>query len=389
MHIQFTPAERAFQQDVREFIQQHYTPELAALVNNPNTWGEGIVRWQKILAERGWAAPMWPKEWGGTGWSVKEKYIFDTEYNLCGAAELVGFGLLMVSPIILAFGTEAQKQRFLPPIYNSDEWWCQGYSEPDAGSDLASLKTRAERVGDEYIVNGAKVWTTYAQYADWMFCLVRNESQARKQDGITFLLIDMKSEGISVNPIHTIDQVHSLNEVVFENVRVPVANRIGDEGRGWSYAKALLQHERTGIARVAQSRYHLTELKKLARSETRDGAPLIDNPRIRQRFSDIEVQLMALEFTEMRVLADLTAGNAPGPESSLLKVTGTEIQQAIHQLSMDIAGYYSAAVAPDTDIGHSFGDTARRSYMYGRAATIYGGTNEIQKNITAKAVLGL
>jgi alkylation response protein AidB-like acyl-CoA dehydrogenase len=298
----------------------------------------------------------------------------------------------MVAPVIYSFGNEEQKARFLPRILNSDDWWCQGYSEPGAGSDLAGLKTKAELDGDEYVVNGAKIWTTYAQYADWIFCLVRTDSSGRKQDGISFLLIDMKTPGITVNPIPSIDGVHSLNEVQFDNVRVPVANRIGEQDKGWTYAKALLAHERTAIAEVAGSKKNLAELRELAKAEVNGGKRLIDDPMFAKRLSDIEIELMALEYTELRVLAQVASGGAPGAESSLLKIKGTEIQQAIQQLRLDLAGYYSGVINGELtaeQVGHDFGSDARIAYMYGRAATIYGGSNEVQKNIIAKAVLGL
>jgi alkylation response protein AidB-like acyl-CoA dehydrogenase len=298
----------------------------------------------------------------------------------------------MVGPVIYAFGSDEQKERFLPGILASDDWWCQGYSEPGSGSDLASLKTRAERDGDDYIVNGAKIWTTYAQYADWIFCLVRTSSEGKKQEGISFLLIDMKTPGIKVNPIVSIDANHSLNEVEFNNVRVPVANRIGEENKGWTYAKALLAHERTAIAEVADSKRHLEEVKRRASTEVNAGKRLIDDPLFQKRISDVEIELMALEFTELRVLATVASGGAPGAESSLLKIKGTELQQAVQALAMDLAAYYQGVLpgGPDAGtLGHEFGPRSFRKFMYGRAATIYGGSNEVQRNIIAKAVLGL
>ena len=298
----------------------------------------------------------------------------------------------MVGPVIYTFGNEEQKQRFLPRILRSDDWWCQGYSEPGAGSDLASLKTKAELDGDHYVVNGAKIWTTYAQHADWIFCLVRTSSAGKKQDGISFLLIDMRSEGVKVNPIESIDNHHSLNEVEFNAVRVPVANLIGEQDKGWTYAKALLAHERTSMAGVADCKRNLAQVRSFAEREVNAGRRLLDDPLFQKRLSDIEIELMALEYTELRVLASVAAGGAPGAESSLLKIKGTEIQQQIQTLRMDVAGYFQGVLPTELDsdvLGHDFGVTARRSYMYGRAATIYGGSNEIQKNIIAKAVLGL
>ena len=275
---------------------------------------------------------------------------------------------------------------------SSDDWWCQGYSEPGAGSDLAALSTTAEYAGDNYIVNGRKIWTTLAQYADWIFCLVRTTKDIRRQQGISFLLIDMKTPGITVKPIVSIDGKHSLNEVLFEDVLVPVANRIGEQDKGWTYAKALLAHERTGMAEVADSKRALRELKLRAAAEVNGGQAMIKDPIFQLRLSDIEMELMALEYTELRVFASMAAGGQPGPESSLLKIKGTEITQAIQELQLQLASYYGGALQGDldnTELGHNFANEARRNYMYGRAATIYGGSNEVQRNVIAKAVLGL
>ena len=298
----------------------------------------------------------------------------------------------MVAPVIYTFGTEEQKAKFLPRILSSDDWWCQGYSEPGAGSDLAALSTTAEYAGDNYIVNGRKIWTTLAQYADWIFCLVRTTKDIRRQQGISFLLIDMKTPGITVKPIVSIDGKHSLNEVLFEDVLVPVANRIGEQDKGWTYAKALLAHERTGMAEVADSKRALRELKLRAAAEVNGGQAMIKDPIFQLRLSDIEMELMALEYTELRVFASMAAGGQPGPESSLLKIKGTEITQAIQELQLQLASYYGGALQGDldnTELGHNFANEARRNYMYGRAATIYGGSNEVQRNVIAKAVLGL
>ena len=298
----------------------------------------------------------------------------------------------MVAPVIYTFGTQEQKAKFLPRILSSDDWWCQGYSEPGAGSDLAALSTTAEYAGDNYIVNGRKIWTTLAQYADWIFCLVRTTKDIRRQQGISFLLIDMKTPGITVKPIVSIDGKHSLNEVLFEDVLVPVANRIGEQDKGWTYAKALLAHERTGMAEVADSKRALRELKLRAAAEVNGGQAMIKDPIFQLRLSDIEMELMALEYTELRVFASMAAGGQPGPESSLLKIKGTEITQAIQELQLQLASYYGGALQGDldnTELGHNFANEARRNYMYGRAATIYGGSNEVQRNVIAKAVLGL
>ncbi|MBA6414219.1 acyl-CoA dehydrogenase family protein [Parahaliea sp. F7430] len=392
MDISFSPEDLAFRDEVRAFFDQAYDADLQARLADKASFKEAVIDWQKRLYAQGWIAPNWPVEYGGTGWSSTQKYIFETERSSRGIRDVVPFGLQMVGPVIYAFGNDEQKERFLPRILSSDDWWCQGYSEPGAGSDLASLKTKAVLEGDEYVVNGAKIWTTYAQYADWIFCLVRSNSEGKKQEGISFLLIDMKSPGIKVNPIHTIDNHHSLNEVEFNDVRVPVANRIGEENKGWTYAKALLAHERTTIAGVADSKRAFDEVCRRAALEVNAGKRLIDDPLFRKRLSDIEIELMALEFTELRVLATVASGGAPGAESSLLKIKGTELQQAIQSLNMELAGYYQGVLDNNLSaeqLGHEFGSDARQSFMYGRAATVYGGSNEIQKNIIAKAVLGL
>jgi alkylation response protein AidB-like acyl-CoA dehydrogenase len=388
----FAPEDLAFRDEVRAFFAQAYDVELQARLNNLETFKDAVIEWQKRLYKQGWIAPGWPKEYGGTGWNATQKFIYETERSTAGIRDVIPFGLNMVGPVIYAFGNDEQKARFLPGILQSDDWWCQGYSEPGAGSDLASLKTRAVLEGDEYVVTGAKIWTSYAQYADWIFCLVRTNSEGKKQSGISFLLIDMKSPGIKVNPIVSIDNHHSLNEVEFNEVRVPVANLIGEQDKGWTYAKALLAHERTAIAGVADSKRSLAETRAFAAREINGGKPLLSDPLFQKRLSDIEIELMALEFTELRVLATVASGGAPGAESSMLKIKGTEMQQAVQELRMDVAAYYQGVLPNDLtpeQLGHDFGSQARQTYMYGRASTIYGGSNEVQKNIIAKAVLGL
>ncbi len=388
MDTSFSADEIKFRGEVRAFLDEAFNDELRARLNDPEQFRDAILDWQQRLYSRGWIAPNWPEEYGGTGWTVTQSFIYESERARAGAPDVIPFGLKMVGPVIYTFGNEEQKQRFLPPILQSEDWWCQGYSEPGAGSDLAALKTKAEWDGDDYVVNGAKIWTTYAQYADWIFCLVRTDSSIRPQEGISFLLIDMKTPGITVKPIETIDGVHTLNEVIFDNVRVPVANRIGEEGGGWTCAKALLAHERTAIAGVTESKRRIEEIRRLAKAEISGGKALLDDPLFQARLATTEIDLMALEYTELRVLASSAEGRGSGVESSLLKVKGTEIQQALQQLMLDLAGYYGGVIQGD-EIGHDYADIARRRFMYGRAATIYGGSNEVQKNITAKHVLGL
>ena len=394
MDTAFATEELAFRDEVRAFFAQAYDEEMQGRLasRDPATYRQAIVDWQKRLHDKGWIAPGWPEEYGGTGWDATRSFIYETERAAAGVRDVLPFGLKMVGPVIYSFGTQEQKERFLPAILSTDDWWCQGYSETGSGSDLASLKTKAELDGDDYVVNGTKIWTSYAQFSDWIFCLVRTNSDGKKQEGITFLLIDMTTPGIKVNPIVSIDGHHSLNEVEFNNVRVPVSNRIGEQDKGWTYAKALLAHERTGIAGVADSQRNLAQIQAFAAREINGGKALLSDALFQKRLSDIEIELMALEFTELRVLASVAVGGAPGAESSLLKIKGTEMQQAVQELRMDVAAYYQGLLPSDLSdeqVGHSFGSQSRMAYMYGRAATIYGGSNEVQKNIIAKAILGL
>ena len=392
MNISFSDAELAFRDEVREFLAQAWDEALQAQYSiGGKVLKKAAIEWQQRLYRKGWMAPGWPEEHGGASWTPTQYFIFNSERSRVGAPSRIPFGVTMVAPVIYTYGTEEQKQRFLPPILKSEHWWCQGYSEPGAGSDLALLQTKAERHGDEYVVNGSKIWTTYAQYADWIFCLVRTDNSGRKQSGIGFLLIDMKSPGVTVRPIDTIDNNHTLNEVFFDNVKVPVNNMIGDESKGWTYAKGLLVHERLDIAGVADSKRNLTLLREQASKEINGGQSLLNDPYFSKRLADIEIELMALEYTELRVLASVEDGQF-GPESSVLKLQGTDIQQALQALWMDVAGYYSHTLQgqlSSAELGHDFADKARKSYFYGRAATIYGGSNEVQKNIIARHVLGL
>jgi len=391
MDIAFSAEDLAFREDVRTFFAEQFSPELQTRMRSKD-FKAAIVDWQKKLYDRGWIAPNWPVEFGGTGWTATQKYIYETERSEAGIPPTIPFGLSMVGPVIYQFGNQEQKDYFLPRVLKSEDWWCQGYSEPGAGSDLAALKTKAERDGDDFIINGAKIWTTYAQYADWIFVLVRTSNEGKKQEGITFLLCEMKSEGIKVNPIISIDNEHSMNEVEFNNVRVPVKNVVGEINAGWTVAKALLAHERTSIADVAQSKRTIRQIKEAAAKEINGGKALLDDPSFQGRIADIEIELMALEFTELRTLAAMSAGGFPGPESSLLKIKGTELQQATQALRMEVAAHYQGVLPTDLDpeqLGHDFGSEARRSFMYGRASTIYGGSNEVQKNIISKFVLGL
>ena len=353
MHVTFSEAELEFQSEVRAFFRDEYPDDIRAMVDSGAEMPpEMQVRWQKVLHERGWAGVNWPVEYGGTGWTPVQKYIYAREEASANTPVVVPFGLNMVGPVIYTFGSEAQKQQFLPDILASNCWWCQGYSEPGAGSDLASLKTRADRVGDHWLVNGTKTWTTLGQFADWIFCLVRtNTDVARRQEGISFLLIDMKSPGVTVTPIIMLDGKHEVNEIHFDNVEVPVENLVGEEGKGWTYGKVLLQHERTNSANTFRSEYRLKKLRAQAATSVRGAPPLADDKNFMRRLAAVEVELKGLEYTELRTLAAVKSGNAPGPESSFLKIKGTEIQQAIDTLYMDAAGYYSLPYKANPSVG--------------------------------------
>ena len=391
MHVTFSEEELAFQEEVRAFFRDELPDDIRDAVDSGAELDpEMQIRWQKILFNKGWAGVNWPVEYGGTDWSPVQKYIFAREEGFANAPFVIPFGLRMVGPVIYTFGSEEQKKRFLPDILESNVWWCQGYSEPGAGSDLASLKTRADRAGDHYIVNGTKTWTTLGQHADWIFCLVRTSSDvARRQEGISFLLIDMKSPGVSVKPIILLDGTHEVNEIHFDNVEVPVENLVGEEGKGWTYGKVLLQHERTNSANTFRSEYRLRRLREQAARPVRGAAPLAEDRNFMRRLAAVEVDLKALEYIELRTLAAVASGKAPGPESSFLKIKGTEIHQAIDGLYMDAAGYYALPYNPGPNVGEGNETQSALMYFNFRKATIYAGSNEIQKNIIAKHVLGL
>jgi alkylation response protein AidB-like acyl-CoA dehydrogenase len=399
MNLNFTAEEKDFQQEVQQFLQQKLPKETARKTKSALHLSKSeCVEWQKILYKQGWAATNWPVEHGGTGWTQTQKYIFANECAKAGGPDVVPFGLKMVAPIIYTFGNEEQKQRFLPDILASNVWWCQGYSETGAGSDLAGLRTTAVKDGDEYVVNGTKTWTTLGQHADWIFCLVRTGlPSAKNQESISFLLINMHDPKITVSPIITIDGKHEVNEVHFDGVRVPTNNLIGTEGQGWTYAKVLLTHERTGIARVAISKDRLVQLKELVNTSPDGDNKLINDAIFAQKIANVEIDLLALEYTELRTLSAISTGQAPGPESSILKIVGTQIIQAIDELYVEAAGYYSMPFVPyqfndDYDGQHIGPDMATNTslrYFNNRKTSIYGGSNEIQTNIISKAVLGL
>ncbi|WP_397421313.1 acyl-CoA dehydrogenase family protein [Phenylobacterium sp.] len=401
MNLDFTPEENAFREEVRAFIKDNYPARLRAAQDEGRALTkEEYLLWHKVLAKKGWLAPSWPVEHGGTGWTPTQKYIWSEETARADCLAVLPFGVSMLAPVLYTFGTEEQKKRFLPDIYNGEVWWCQGYSEPGAGSDLASLKCKAERMtaddGKEYyIVNGQKTWTTLGQHADWGFFLVRTDPDSKPQSGISFLLIDMKTPGISVRPIITLEGGHEVNDVFLDNVKVPVENRIFHENQGWTCAKALLAHERSGIAGVARSKRNLEKLRTIAGTERSDvGGSLIDEAFFKRKVAELEIDLTALEFTELRTLAGESSGKGPGPESSILKIKGTEIQQRLQELALEAVGHYGAPFLRDLQgnnlgIGPDYADGLAGEMFNGRKTSIYGGSNEIQRNIIAKAVLGL
>jgi alkylation response protein AidB-like acyl-CoA dehydrogenase len=397
MDLSFSPEEEAFRADVRAFIADAKTKLPKTDVGAPEAatrTKEDYLAWHKLLYKQGWVAPLWPKEYGGPGWSVTQRFIFNQEAANAETPTTLPFGLSMVGPVIFTYGNDEQKKKYLPRILSGEDWWCQGYSEPGAGSDLANLRTKAVREGDHYIVNGQKTWTTLAQYADMIFCLVRTDPNVKPQEGITFLLIDMKTPGITVKPIIVLDGAHEVNDVFFDNVKVPVANRVGEENKGWTYAKFLLVHERSGIAGVARSKKAVARLKEIAGAELVDGEKLMETDAFARKVAELEIELAALEFTELRTLAAESKGHMAGPESSILKIRGTEIQQRITELTEEAVGYYAFPYergmgSNEYPPGPDYASGAAGRYFNMRKASIYGGSNEIQRNIIAKAVLGL
>ena len=397
MHLDFSPEDLAFQQEVRAFIAESYPAELRGKQDEGDELSkEDFLSWHKVLAKKGWVAPAWPVEYGGTGWSATQRYIWSEETARADCIRLMPFGLSMVGPVIYTCGTPEQKAKFLPRILSGEDWWCQGYSEPGSGSDLASLRTKAVRDGDHYVVNGQKTWTTMAQHADWGFFLVRTNADAKQQEGISFLLVDMKTPGIEVRPIITLGGEHEVNEVWLEDVRVPVENRVYEENKGWTCAKFLLAHERSGIAGVAASKRGVERIKEIAKTEMDDDRPLLTNPFFRRKVAELEMDLTALEYTELRTLANESKGGH-GPEASILKIRGTDIQQRLTELTLEAIGYYGNPYRPfahdkatnEYVPGPDYAHGASQNYFLTRRTSIYGGSNEIQRNIIAKMVLGL
>ena len=403
MDLKYTPEEEAFRAEVRSFIDAELPPDISNKIRlGRRLHKDDFVRWQKILHARGWGAVMWPKLFGGAGWNVVQQHIFEEERADACAPPQLAFSLRMVAPVLMSFANAAQQEHFLPRIITGEQWWCQGYSEPGSGSDLASLRTSAVRQGDHYVVNGQKTWNTLGQYADWIFCLVRTSTEARQQQGISFLLVDMKSPGISVKPIITLDGEHEINEIWFDNVKVPVENLVGEENKGWTYAKFLLVHERTNNAGIGMCKRGLKRLKEIASQQVSNGRSLLEDSRFRDRVAQVELELMALEITNLRVLsASASEQRDIGPEVSLLKIKGSEIIQQLGELMMHALGHdalpflheaLEAEWMADPLLAKHYPPYAPAisgQYFNLRKTSIYAGSNEIQKNIISKLILGL
>ncbi len=395
MNLDFTADELAFQQEVRQFLKDNLPEHIVeATANNASVFVEKDValEWQAILVEKGWAVPAWPVEHGGTDWTPAQKYIFNRECYHAGAPMLIPLGLLMLAPVIMAFGTEEQKQEYLPKILSGEHYWCQGYSEPGSGSDLASLKLKAESDGDDYIVNGSKIWTTHAHLADHIFCLVRTDNSGKPQQGISFLLIDMDAPGVTVEPIITMAGDHEVNQVFFDNVRVPKANRIGEENKGWSYAKYLLEFERGGGFSAHRIRHEIGNLKGLIDNEKADNPDFDLDGDVERRVARCEIDLKALEITELRILSDVSGGGNPGPESSVLKLATVALEQKVNELMVEVLGYKGFMMNPipgGYPVREDFESSVVPRYLNNRAASIFGGSQEVQRNIISKMVLGL
>jgi pimeloyl-CoA dehydrogenase large subunit len=397
MDLSYSKEEMDFRAEVRDFFQTAVPKDTRRkLLEGRHLSKDDMVTWQRILNKKGWAVPHWPVQWGGTGWDSVRLYIYNEEMQLAPAPQPLAFNTSMLGPVLYNVASEEQKTYYLPRIANLDDWWCQGFSEPGAGSDLASLKTKAERKGDIYVVNGQKTWTTLAQNADMIFCLVRTDPNAKnRQSGISFLLIDMKSRGITVRPIVTIDGGREVNEVFFDNVEVPVANLVGQENKGWDYAKFLLGNERTGIARIGASKERLRRIRELAAQVKSGGKPIIEDSRFLEKLTAVEIELKALEMNQMRVVAaeKHREKGKPDPASSILKIKGSELQQATTELMMEVIGPFAAPFESDDEEGSNeieeWTTQIAPNYFNYRKVSIYGGSNEIQRNIIAKAVLGL
>ncbi|MGI9364193.1 MAG: acyl-CoA dehydrogenase family protein [Rhizobiaceae bacterium] len=398
MDLNYTADEQAFQQEVRTFFKEKLPHQLNNKVKSGKRLSkQDLENWHAILNADGYLNAHWPKEFGGKGWNAIERDIFDVEANAAGAPRVVPFGLNMLAPVLMAFGSSEQQDYHLPRIVDGTNWWCQGYSEPGSGSDLASLKMSAVREGDHYILNGQKTWTTLGQHADWIFCLVRTSKEGKPQEGISFILVDMKSPGVEVRPIILLEGTHEVNEVWFTNVKVPVENLVGEENKGWTYAKFLLVHERSGIAGVGDALASIDHLKHIARDQKKDGKPLAQDPMFARRLAEIEVDLSAMRTTNMRVMQAAASGAPPGPEVSMLKIKGTVLRQSINDLTRRALGPYAMPfVSEALDIGYNeepigpdYANPVAADYFNHRKTSIYGGSNEIQRNIISKMMMGL
>jgi alkylation response protein AidB-like acyl-CoA dehydrogenase len=404
MDLAFNAEELAFQEEVRDWIVANMPPEVAEESRRSRTSHvskERLLQWQKKLAGKGWLCPNWPTEYGGPGWTSTQKFIFEMEMARADSPYLSSFSIKMVAPVLMKYGSEAQKRRFLPKIASAEELWCQGYSEPGSGSDLASLRTKAERQGDHYVVSGQKIWTTNAHFADWIFCLVRTSNEGRRQEGISFLLIDMKSPGIRIDPIYLVDGTrtpmrHEVNQVFFTDVKVPVENLVGEENKGWTYAKYLLEFERGGQAHGPRLRKAFRHLQTLARTQFNEGGPLTANANWREKMAALEIEIDAVEMNELMFYSSLKTGDAPGNMASIVKMRGTEVGQKVTELAVEAVGWYGAPFTElrnyDSNIvpvGGDYVDDVSPRYFNHRKTTIYGGSSEVQRNVLAKAMLGL
>ena len=402
MDLNFTSEEEAFHTEVRAFLADKLPARLSDKVHSGKHLSKADMQeWHAILNQRGWLANHWPQQHGGPGWSAVQKFIFENECALAHAPRIVPFGVNMLGPVLIKYGSQAQQQRWLPRILDGSDWWCQGYSEPGAGSDLAAVKTSAVRgsdaQGDHYVVNGQKTWTTLGQHANMIFCLVRTNRDAKKQEGISFLLVDMKSPGVEVRPIITLDGDHEVNEVFFTDVRVPAKNLVGEENKGWTCAKYLLTYERTNIAGVGYSVAALERLKKVAATVKKNGRPLAEDPSFAARLARVEIELENMKTTNLRVIAAVAGGGVPGAESSMLKIRGTEIRQEISSLLRRAMGPYAQPFVAETlqegfdgaPVGPAAAASAAVQYFNNRKLSIFGGSNEVQRNIIAKMMLGL
>ena len=399
MDLSFSPQDNAFREEVRAFMREKLPRATAHKVEAGFELSrDDILHWHKTLYEKGWIAPSWPTEWGGTGWSVTQKYVYDEESALAGAPRLISFGIIMCGPVLMRFGTEEQKKKYLPKILSGEDIWCQGYSEPGSGSDLASLKTKAEIDGDHFVVNGQKTWTTAAHMADKIFCLVRTDPKAKQHEGISFLLIDdLHAPGITVRPLITIEGLHEVNEVFFDNVRVPKENLVGEINKGWTVAKYLLGHERMGGGAVGIQKRLQVQLKEIASDQVKDGAPLTEDPEFARKIAEVEIELTALEIQMLRLLASVSADREMGHEASMIKIRRSEIHQRLTELRMEAAGYYAQPFVlnalkngwNEEPIGPEYANALAAQYFNNRKVSIFAGSNEIQHNIIAKRMLGL